>query len=212
MTTATATEHAGLPAVHQGPTPEQVWDAITTARASRRSTSTPLFGRGWRTADAARTAPTGELWATRRSARERPRQRRLVHEVAGASTTPILAAEEAEPRHLGDRAAGRWRYEADARPRPAQEYPRQRSRWRGRLECHPQRTQDAAQRPANRARLRTSQRSGRHARCCTLTGREGVATKRLLCEGGWIPSYPALPRVRAKGRRGVRDGASTIPL
>ena len=96
-------------------TPEQIWEAITTPEF----TAQYFYG--------ARIAVTGERYPIARPRRQRlgddqvlefDPPRRLVHDWRSLDP-PELAAEEGQPRDLGDRAAGRRLLPAARGARPA---------------------------------------------------------------------------------------------
>ena len=123
-------------------TPEQIWDAITKPEFTQRyfhgariDASTPEH----RTA----RGPDGRGVGRRRRSIEFDPPRRLVHGWR-ALYDPEIAAEEREPRDVGDRAAGRRRLRCSRSSTTGSRARRRRRRASpARLDAHPQRPEDA---------------------------------------------------------------------
>ena len=133
MTTMTAQTTQVYPVFIKA-TPEQVWDAITTPEFTEQY----FFGARIDITDGRRRSrPWTARWRLGRArCVESEPPHRLVH-AWRSLYDPDMGAEAAEPRDLGDRAAGRRHHQAHRRPRPARGRAEDRGERRRRLDVRP---------------------------------------------------------------------------
>ena len=153
--------------------PEQVWEAITRPEFTAKY----FYGSRIEVTPQRRLSlsPDGaDTWGDNAVLEWDP-PRRLVHEWH-ASTTPTCGR-GTEPRHVGDRGAGRRLFEADRDPRPARERAEDRSQRLGR------RLDDGAERVEVRARDRHGTQLTRYSASNHSRQARPRATRRRCARG-----------------------------